>query len=772
MAQYRPIRGERPAIDLDRVSRDAYEPNKISIKLRPDLASKIEGKHLIVSPENFGIPAIDAILTQNGAKKAIQMFYSPALNYRFDDRMKAWGFHLWYEIDFGDANPDIPTLVKALQRLPETEVAEPIYKKQLIAPVAEYKLQADDKTVAGTNQQRWTPNDPRYNEQWHYHNTGQQSGTADKDIDLPEAWDIEKGNSSVIVAIIDGGIQFDHPDLAANMWSGIGYNFVNSSATIVPHNHGTHVAGTVSAVNNNGIGVAGVAGGSGTGNGVRLMSCQVFTASSSGGFHLAPVYAANNGASISQNSWGYTSVGVYEQSALDAIDYFNQNGGGTALTGGITIFAAGNSNASGNWYPGYYSGAFSVAATNNNDQKAWYSNYDTWIDISAPGGETDAVTARGVLSTITGSTYAFYQGTSMACPHTSGVAALIISLAYGQLTNTDIKDILRNSTDNHYAQNPSFIGKLGTGRLNAYQALLTTQNYLSGVLNPINFTASGVSTTQINLSWNKNSSNHDVMLVWAPTSAIGTPAEGVSYNVGQTIPGGGTVLYKGGGTTFNHTGLTPNTQYFYKVFSLNTSLTYSSGREANAFTQCGVFSTLPYVQDFNASAALPNCWSIVDHQGNGQVWQFGTISGGLTGSTGNYAYLNSDGFGTGNTQNASLVSPVFDLSTYMNVNLSFKHYFRQYQTASTARLYYSIDGGSNWTEVQNWTVTTANPLNFNQTIPALTGQPMYVSGGTFRAPMPITGVLTTSCSAVTSTYLEHQPPLTHQFLPTFLLVPA
>jgi subtilisin family serine protease len=244
-----------------------------------------------------------------------------------------------------------------------------------------------------------------------------------------------KGNSDVIVAIIDGGIDYNAcNDLAANMWDGIGFNFVNNSSTIIAHNHGTHVAGTVAAVTNNSVGVAGVAGGSGSGDGVRLMSCQVFTASSSGGFHIAPVYAADNGAAISQNSWGYVSAGIYSQPVLDAIDYFNAHGGGNALDGGITIFAAGNSNSSGQWYPACYSGAFSVAATNNQDKKAWYSNYDTWVDISAPGGETNSVTARGVLSTLNGNAYGYYQGTSMACPHASGTAALMASLGYGELS--------------------------------------------------------------------------------------------------------------------------------------------------------------------------------------------------------------------------------------------------------------------------------------------------------------------------------------------------
>src|SRR5690606_1231059 len=141
------------------------------------------------------------------------------------------------------------------------------------------------------------------------------------------------------------------------------------------------------------------------------------------------------------------SSGYYEQAVLDAIDYFNANGGGSVLNGGITIYAAGNSGSPGQWYPAYYSGAFSVAATTNQDLKAWYSNYDTWIDIAAPGGETNTVTERGVLSCLTGNSYGFYQGTSMACPHVSGVAALIISLAPGQLLPQDIKDILTSTTD-------------------------------------------------------------------------------------------------------------------------------------------------------------------------------------------------------------------------------------------------------------------------------------------------------------------------------------
>lgn len=282
-------------------------------------------------------------------------------------------------------------------------------------------------------------NDPLLPDQWHYNNTG-QSGYEGADVNLYEAWAETTGSSDIVVAIHDQGIDVEHEDLAANIWvneaeangepnvdddgNGYiddinGYNFEKNKGAVDPQYHGTHVAGTIAAVNNNGIGVSGVAGGDGSGNGVKVMSLQILGGAA---IEKSYVYAANNGAVISQNSWGYTSPGYVDQSVLDAIDYFIEEAGdfeGSPMKGGIVIFAAGNSNHDGEWYPGYFPNTMAVAAIGPEGKKASYSNYGDWIELSAPGGDVMLGGTSGVLSTIPDGGYAYLDGTSMACPHCS-----------------------------------------------------------------------------------------------------------------------------------------------------------------------------------------------------------------------------------------------------------------------------------------------------------------------------------------------------------------
>ncbi len=722
LAQYRPVQfGARPPINLDVVSPEHMEPGRFRIKVTSETETHFDAQspQILFGIVTTGILAIDHLNEQFSILDIQPVFSGPAIQTRYSDRHRKWGLHLWYDL-YMDPNHDVADVVRSFQQLDEVDVAEPVFRKQLVS--GEVIDWPEEAFIRSDDMDEWVPNDPQFGAQWHYHNTGQSNGTAGADISLKQAWAIEKGSPDIIVAIVDDGIQFNHPDLEENMWEDIGFNFVDNNANVIPGDHGTHVAGTVAAVSNNGVGVAGVAGGSGIGDGVRLMSAQVFRGNATGGFELAPVWAADNGAAISQNSWGYTAPGIFEQAVLDAIDYFNVNGGGDMMEGGITIFAAGNSGSSGDLYPGFYEGAMSVAATNHNDQRSPYSTFGSWVDISAPGGETPGNNVGGVLSTVTGSGYAFYQGTSMACPHVSGVAALILSYAPDtlMLTNTDLFDILVTTTDNHYDVNPDFIGQLGSGRLNALRALREVDNYALGLINPSNFAAMAVGTEEVELSWTLNVSEDPVLLAFSEDGTFGTPED--SYEPGDQIEGGGTILVSGQSTQFFHENLEEATIYYYNIWSIKEGA-YSSGRMTSGTTWCGIFD-LPFAEDFS-SEETPHCW---ENPAGSSGWQFGSFSEGLD-IDGVYAYT---GTALGGAQNATLTSPIIDMSNFEDVNVSFDHYFRTtFLGGSTASFEYSLDGGGSWTTVDSWSNTTANPANFETVIPELADQPMVQFRWTF-----------------------------------------
>lgn len=466
----------RPPIDYTAISKEAFEPGVFRVKFSAGVEKSLGAPSF--ATENgvmdTGIPGFDQVCNDFGVHNGVSVLElayrslpNKSVSPEITERHRQWGFHLWYEFTL-DEGQDIQKVLLAMNALGSVEFAEPVFRVELLEMMEEgepFRSSSDAGSKAlniadGSN-------DPKLSDQWSFYNYGQNGGTPGVDIGLVNAWAIERGNPGVIVAIIDGGVNTAHPDLEANLWTDEnghhGYNFANDTYEFFPSNHATHVAGTVAAVTNNGIGVSGIAGGSGTGDGVRIMNCQVFGDSRTGGFHLAPLFAADNGAAISQNSWSYSSPEVYDQLALDAIDYFNTYGGGNVLDGGITIFAAGNRGKEENIYPACYSGTLSVASTNSMDIKALNSTFGDWVDLSAPG--------VGIVSTIGSDAYGSSSGTSMASPHVAGVAALIISMAPGQLTAQQVIDIIKETAQDHYPQNPSFAGKLGAGRLNASGAL-------------------------------------------------------------------------------------------------------------------------------------------------------------------------------------------------------------------------------------------------------------------------------------------------------------
>ncbi|HPS61453.1 MAG TPA: C25 family cysteine peptidase [Bacteroidales bacterium] len=220
------------------------------------------------------------------------------------------------------------------------------------------------------------------------------------------------------------------------------------------------------------------------------------------------------------------------------------------------------------------------------------------------------------------------------------------------------------------------------------------------IADPGSFIATASSSSQINLNWTKNSSSHDVMIVWAPTNTFGTPADGTAYQPGNTLPGGGTVLYKGSLTTASHLALNASTTYYYKAFSCTSSNAYSAGLAASASTYCGVAS-LPVSEAFSAST-LPNCWT-KQISGTGAVDKW-TVSN--TTNAGGVAYEMKSMYQNINPAVTRLVTPPINTIGQPFLNLSFKHMLDSYGTGCTLRIQSSTDGVT-WTN-EAWSVASTS----------------------------------------------------------------
>ena len=314
------------------------------------------------------------------------------------------------------------------------------------------------------------PNDPSYNSstQWGLFK-----------INAENAWNITTGSASVVVAVVDDAVQLTHPDLNANIWvntgeiagNGIdddgngyiddrnGYDVADNDNDPNPPStafaHGTHVAGIVGARGNNSTGIASI------GYGIKVMAVKSTTTPTlvTNGYD-GIVYAVNSGADIINMSWGGSSSSTTAASIIT----WAWN------SGVVLIAAAGNNNVSTMFYPAGYAEVIAVASTSTVDDKSSFSNYGSWIDVSAPGSS--------IYSTVPMSTYAYMSGTSMASPMVSGLAGLVKSVNPG-MTPTDIRNCLTTTADNIDAANPSYIGQLGGGRINAFAAVNCAASTLS-----------------------------------------------------------------------------------------------------------------------------------------------------------------------------------------------------------------------------------------------------------------------------------------------------
>lgn len=474
---------------------NVVDPTKgvLRVKLQQEVAAQV-GINPASTRNGIVATGIEPFDRASRQVKAVRMERVFPYVEKMEAKARKHGLHLWYEVRF-DESMDPKEAVQIFSRVPGVSIAENIVPMQLQG--SPRFVTVDPLSVSSFSSKAATMpfNDPFLNKQWHYHNDGTMNGSvAGSDINLFEAWKMATGNKDLIVAIIDGGIQYDHPDLADNICineaelngaPGVdndkngyvgdiyGYNFVTKSADVYPHQHGTHVAGTVGAVNNNGIGVAGVAGGNGQG-GVKLLSCQVFDSRSSaqGDFAAAFYYAAVRGASIAQCSWGWGTSGYFEQAVLDAVRFFTESAESEFMKGGLCIFANGNTGTEGEFYPACMEEVVAVGSMTYDKRPASYSSYGDWVDITAPGGLMDFNAAEGVYSTLPNSQYGYSEGTSMACPHVAGIAALVLS-KYGNpnFPNETLRQQLLTSVNDFYTRNPEVIGKFGSGYIDAWKAL-------------------------------------------------------------------------------------------------------------------------------------------------------------------------------------------------------------------------------------------------------------------------------------------------------------
>lgn len=588
------------------------EAGELLIKFAPEMSSILDQAQMSKTRSGMatrsGIPSTDEVLDILGSYSFERVFPVDA---NTEARTREAGLHLWYTVKF-DKSTDLKAAAERLKQLGEVTKVQTNGRIKRAYNTDSKRIYLSDKAL----QQKATraaasgePDDPGFAYQWHYRNLGagnygfenlndnQAGAEAGCDVNAVEAWKTCVGDPSIIVAVLDEGVMYTHPDLAPNMWCNPGetsqgakadgdgngydgdlhgYNFVEESGNITwsdanDSGHGTHVAGTIAAANNNGIGVSGVAGGDGTPNsGVKIMSCQIFSGQNSvtlAGEARAIKYAADNGAVILQCSWGYNSSESSELSGYtpgpatekewaetyplekEALDYFINNAGSPngVIDGGIAVFAAGNEYAGNPAFPGAYSKCVSVASLAADYTPACYTDFGSLVTLSAPGGDLEYYGKIGetedeywaetgeqkgaVLSTLVKNgqpAYGYMEGTSMACPHVSGVAALGLAYAVKQnrhyraadfisLMKKSVKDLdshYQNGATKTYYMNHTtvgaspetielskYIGKMGAGLIDAAQLLNGIQNKeLSSEMKLPNMYVGIEKTTSLNLA--------------------------------------------------------------------------------------------------------------------------------------------------------------------------------------------------------------------------------------------------------------------------------
>lgn len=476
------LRKDTVVVSGREVPESCFQPGKVRVLLTEELASSLG----LATDAATMMPVSNVKSVNNAIASLGVTVMERTFPYagKFEKRTREAGLHLWYDVSFDEKSG----LTRAQDELSSIEGVRMVE----FCPRVVRSGEIVPSTVSGSvpvqeSQSSVDFNDPYLVKQWHYYNDGTTAGTvAGADINVMPAWNrgivgnrYTQDGREVIVAVVDGGVDFAHEDLADNMWvnpnmsdpdQSHGYNFVSGNYKVTADDHGTHVAGTVAAVNNNGIGVCGVAGGDKANGvpGVRIMSCQIFEGEDGADGARAIKWAADNGAVICQNSWGYDykqnpNLDYTPQVMKDAIDYFireagyDENGVQTGpMAGGIVFFSSGNDSRN-IGYPAEYSSCVAVSAIGANYLPASYTNYGDWVDVSAPGGDGNNL----VYSTISNNRYGAMGGTSMACPHVSGMAALLVSFFGGDGFTAER---LRNMIEGTVKDISQYTGSYGMGK--------------------------------------------------------------------------------------------------------------------------------------------------------------------------------------------------------------------------------------------------------------------------------------------------------------------
>lgn len=609
---------------------------QLYVKLRDDVA--LNPKNIAFDVDVKTFPHFRSVVETFQITRIRSSFY-----FSNDDKLRRT-----FRIYFNQAN-QAAEIIKALQADNQVEYAEyvPLHKKSL------------------------TPNDLGPNStsntgQWFLHRINAQA-----------AWDISTGDQNIKVAVVDDAVMVGHNDLAPNILPGrdVSLNTSNPSPPNSSYDHGTHVAGIVSARSNNGTGIASI------GYTVKIIPIKAtndpqFVTDGYEGI----TWAAQNGADVINMSWGSDQGGTTGQNVINA----------ASNLGVVLVAAAGNDDVSTVFYPAGFNNVISVASTASNDAKSGFSNYGTWIKIAAPGSSIRSTTVDGA--------YDFKSGTSMASPLVAGLCGLILSVN-PSFTPAQVLNCLQSTATNINSQNSTLIGQLGAGRINAAGALQCANSSL------LPLDGSVLSITSPTGSFCQGAITPTFVFRNAGTTAI-TSANFTYFLNGQTpqsFPWTGN-LASGATTTITLPAINPPVGNHTLTVNLGNTI---NGNQTDGFTGnnsntsaftilSNVGVSLPFTENFEGTFSNNN-WLIENPDGD-KTWEIVTVGGSQNGTkAAKIDFFNYPATG----QRDAMITRTLNFTGYSSITMTFQHAYKRYSSNSTDSLivYITTNCGQTYTRL-------------------------------------------------------------------------